>query len=385
MVLGDLPLRSLLPNVDKKTSKKTKKAKKAQQTKQASQAKKLRQAQKAQQAPKVQQAHRASESVDTVQPEEETPRPLPTFYTQQIQAPQKAPPVYYAKPKVKFVETPLTDTTQLYLLSVGSPNLHGLSAPTSGTGWSLLFIDTLQPEKATLHSLTVATNKSAIARARSHLLNKGTGWSLSCDVQLALAPPAQINFAEYGGKSKAKDTDAGTDLEGYSASAILDEVIQRGIPLTTLYPAPPAHSFDAFDDDFNFKRGISSPDHVILSYCHIGTHSSLKSALFAQHYYNPELESQLTFEGFRRKLINAMAREPSEDRYYSSLLSRPGYDVRDMETRLTRDWAVRVVRGVHRYFELSDGMLSGHATDASPMEHIESLLDAKTRELKELE
>jgi hypothetical protein len=203
---------------------------------------------------------------------------------------------------------------------------------------------------------------------------------------MALPPAVEINLGKYVGKGKGKAMDSDTAEENL-ASALLDEVIRRQIPLTTLYPPPPPDTFDAFDDDYDFKRGIPSPDCIILSYCHIGTHSSiaLKNLKFAQHCYDRGLGSQLTLEGFRQNLSNALGDilERSSSYHYSSRLSRPGYDIRDMETRLTHDWAVRAVNGVYGYFDFSSDMLSRRATWESPKEGIANLLDAKMTRMKE--
>ncbi|RXW16859.1 hypothetical protein EST38_g8991 [Candolleomyces aberdarensis] len=307
-------------------------------------------------------------------------RQKPTVVKKQVQKAQRAQYVYHAQPTVKEVGTPLTETTQLYLVNIGSPNVRGSSS--LATFWSLFLIDNLRPDKATLHSLSVtATPESPIHRLRTSFLYNGAEPSVTCDVQIVLPPPMEINLAKYDGMVNAKDR-ATED----SASALLEELIRRGLPLATLLPPPPADSFDAFDSDFDFKRGIPSPDCVLLSYCHIGTYSQTpRSPKSAQH--GIRAGSELTFESFRQSLSNAMGHVLNRSSNYSCV-GRVKYDVQDLELRSTHDWAVRAISGVHGSFKLSSDMPSfrdGTATLASVKEHIEKVLDAQRVEERRVE
>jgi hypothetical protein len=248
-----------------------------------------------------------------------------------------------------------TETAHLYLVNIGSPNSNSSADATS---WSLLLIDKLHPEKATLHSLGASrTQISEARRLRNSFLYNRTGSSLTRnDVQMLLSSPMVINLVKYAGIGMAKA--GGTES---SPSALLESLIIRGLPLSSLLPPPPADSFDSFDPDFDSKRGILSPGSGLLSYCHVGS--------FSQEC------DRLAFESFRQCLSNAMFAVLDRPSYYSR---GAGAIDKDFELWATQEWAVRAISGVRNSFKfgLSSDIPSLVDGFAPVKEHIGKVLDA---------
>ncbi|KAJ2929809.1 hypothetical protein H1R20_g7297, partial [Candolleomyces eurysporus] len=225
-----------------------------------------------------------------------------------------------------------TETAHLYLVNIGGPN-----APRSAlaTSWSLLLIDNLQPEKATLHSLGFTRPQtSQIHRLKNSFLYNGAGLSLTNDVQMLLSPSMEIDLTKYAGGAATSGAE-----NVNSASALLEHLIKRALPLSSLLPPPPADSFDAFEPDFDSKRGILSPGCVILSYCHVGTLSQ---------------DGGLTSESFRQCLSNALFAVLDKPSNYSRGPGAKPHSAnvdRDLELWATQEWAVRAISGVRSSFK----------------------------------
>ncbi|RXW18561.1 hypothetical protein EST38_g7294 [Candolleomyces aberdarensis] len=256
-----------------------------------------------------------------------------------------------------------TEAPHLYLVNIGSPN--ATRSALQATSWSLLLIDELHPEKATLHSLGATRPQSSqIHRLKNSFLYNGAGPSLTNDVQMLLSPPMEIDLTKYAGGTATRGTEN-------IASGLLEHLIKRALPLSSLLPPPPADSFDSFDSDFDSKRGILSAGCVILSYCHVGTFSR---------------DGRLTSESFRQCLSNALFAvldKPSSYSCGATAKSRSVNVDRDLELWATQEWAVRAISSVRNSFNfnLSSGIPSLVDGSAPVKKYIGKALDARRADM----
>ncbi|KAJ2915775.1 hypothetical protein MD484_g4653, partial [Candolleomyces efflorescens] len=239
-----------------------------------------------------------------------------------------------------------TETAYLYLVNSGTPNAQKTALTTS---WSLLLVDKLHPERATLHSLGACRTQhelmSEARRLRNSTWYNRTGFSNNGS-QMMLSSSMMINLVKYA------------QLAGSSPSVLLENLIKKAIPLSSIFPPPPPDSFDSFDPDFDSKRGILSPGSALLSYYHLGT--------FTQEC------NKAAFENFRQILSNSLSAVLDQASCYPR-----GASTKDFELWMTQEWAVRAVKGVRCSFkfDLSSGFPSFDNGPAPVKQHLVKALD----------